>query len=188
MLMVVGLGNVGAAYEGTFHNVGFSVADKLAERLGLTFRENVGIRALEAEGNVGGKKIRILKPTTFMNLSGECVKSAIAKYAPETKDVLIVLDEIDLPLGVTRYREKGSAGTHNGLRNVTALCGELPRLRIGIGRPHPNEDLASYVLKKAGKEASERLAAATEKAATALEKLLADGDKEVFSREMNTNA
>jgi len=188
MLMVVGLGNVGAAYEGTFHNVGFSVADKLAERLGLTFRENVGIRALEAEGNVGGKKIRILKPTTFMNLSGECVKSAIAKYAPETKDVLIVLDEIDLPLGVTRYREKGSAGTHNGLRNVTALCGELPRLRIGIGRPHPNEDLASYVLKKAGKEASERLAAAAEKAATALEKLLADGDKEVFSREMNTNA
>ena len=187
MLMVVGLGNLGAAYEGTFHNVGFSVADKLAERLGLTFRENAGIRALEAEGNVGGKKVRILKPTTFMNLSGECVKSAIAKYAPDPKDVLIVMDEIDLPLGVTRYREKGSAGTHNGLRNVTALCGELPRLRIGIGRPHPGEDLASYVLKKAGTEASERLASAAEKAATALAKLLSDGDKEVFSREMNTN-
>ena len=188
MLMVVGLGNVGAAYEGTFHNVGFSVADKLAERLGLTFRENAGIRALEAEGNVGGKKIRILKPTTFMNLSGECVKSAIAKYAPAPAEVLIVMDEIDLPLGVTRFREKGSAGTHNGLRNVTALCGELPRLRVGIGRPHPGEDLASYVLKKAGKEASEALAKAAEKAAVALEKYLADGDVESFSREMNTNA
>ncbi|MBQ7712232.1 MAG: aminoacyl-tRNA hydrolase [Clostridia bacterium] len=188
MLLVVGLGNVGAQYEGTYHNVGFSVADRLAERLGLTFRENAGVRAYEAEGNVGGKKIRILKPTTYMNLSGECVKSALSKYKPETKDVLIVLDEIDLPLGVTRLREKGSAGTHNGMRNITALCGELPRLRVGIGKPHPGEDLASYVLHKAGKEASALLASAAEKAAKGIEKYLADGDYESFSREMNTNA
>ena len=87
MLLVVGLGNIGAQYDGTFHNVGFSVADKLAELLGLSFRENAGIRAFEAEGNVGGKKIRILKPTTFMNLSGESVKSAIAKYKPESGEV-----------------------------------------------------------------------------------------------------
>lgn len=188
MLLIVGLGNVGAQYEGTYHNVGFSVADRLAERLGLTFRENAGIRAYEAEGNVGGKKIRILKPTTYMNLSGECVKSAIAKYKPETKDVLIVLDDIDLPLGATRLREKGSGGTHNGLRNVTALCGELPRLRIGIGKPHPGEDLASYVLHKAGKEASALLSAAADKAAKGIEKYLSDGDHDDFSREMNTNA
>ena len=187
MLLVFGLGNVGDKYEGTYHNVGFMVADKLASLLGLTFRENAGLRAYEAEGNVGGKKIRILKPTTYMNLSGECVKSAIAKYKPEAHEVLVVLDEIDLPVGVTRYREKGSAGTHNGMRNITSLCGELPRLRVGIGRPHPEEDLASYVLKKAGKEASALLAKATDKAANAIEKLLADGDKEAFSREINTN-
>ena len=188
MLLVVGLGNVGTQYDGTYHNVGFSVADKLAERLGLTFRENAGIRAYEAEGNVGGKKIRILKPTTYMNLSGECVKSAIAKYRPESKDVLIVLDDIDLPIGATRLRERGSGGTHNGLRNITALCGELPRLRVGIGKPHPGEDLASYVLRKAGKEASTLLASAAEKAAKGIEKYLTDGDRDSFSREMNNNA
>lgn len=187
MLLVVGLGNIGAQYDGTYHNVGFSVADKLAELLGLTFRENAAIHAFEAEGNVLGKKIRILKPTTFMNLSGECVKPAMVKYKAEASDVLIAYDDIDLPLGQTRYREKGSAGTHNGMRNVTSLCGELPRVRIGIGRPHEGEDLASYVLKKAGKEASSLLAAAAEKVASAMEKLLSDGDVSAFSRRINEN-
>lgn len=186
-MLIVGLGNVGTQYEGTYHNVGFSVADKLAERLGLSFRQNASIRAFEAEGNLGGKKIRILKPTTYMNLSGESVKSAIAKYKTAPEDVLIVYDDIDLPLGATRLREKGSAGTHNGMRSVTFLCGELPRLRVGIGRPHPEEDLASYVLKKAGKEASALLGAATEKAAEAIEKYLSDGDFAAFSRRMNEN-
>ncbi|MBO4472625.1 MAG: aminoacyl-tRNA hydrolase [Clostridia bacterium] len=188
MLLVVGLGNIGARYEGTYHNVGFSVADALAERLGLSFRENAGIRAFEAEGNVSGKKIRILKPTTYMNLSGECVKSAIAKYKAEPKEVLVVLDDVDLAVGVTRFREKGSAGTHNGLRNITALCGELPRLRVGIGKPHPGEDLAEYVLHKVNKESASLLSKAAEKAAAGIEKYLADGDVEAFTREMNTNA
>jgi len=187
MLLVVGLGNIGAQYVGTYHNVGFSVADKLAELLTLSFRENAGIRAFEAEGNIGGKKIRIIKPTTFMNLSGEAVKSAIAKYQPTTAETLIVYDDIDLPLGQTRLREKGSAGTHNGMRSVTSLCGELPRLRVGIGRPHENEDLASYVLKKAGKEASDKLAKAAEKAAEAIIKYLADGDFAAFQRTVNEN-
>jgi len=187
MLLVVGLGNVGEKYDGTYHNVGFSVADKLAELFSLTFRENGGIRAFEAEGNVEGKKIRILKPTTYMNLSGECVKSALAKYAAEPKDILIVYDDIDLPLGQTRVREKGSAGTHNGMRSVTSLCGELPRLRVGIGRPHEQEDLASYVLKKVSKEGAERLSLAAEKAAKAIAKYLASGDFSAFQREMNEN-
>ena len=187
-MLVVGLGNIGEKYEGTFHNVGFSVADKLAARLGLAFRENAAIRAFEAEGNIGGKKIRILKPTTYMNLSGECVKSAIAKYKPDPSRTLIVYDDIDLPLGATRLREKGSAGTHNGMRSVTSLCGELPRLRVGIGRPHPGEDLANYVLRKAGKEASASLEQAADKAAQAIERYLADGDFAAFSRVINENA
>lgn len=187
MLLVVGLGNIGSQYEGTYHNVGFSVADKLAERLSLSFRENAAIRAFEAEGNIAGKKIRILKPTTYMNLSGESVKSAIAKYKVTPAEILIVYDDIDLPLGATRLREKGSAGTHNGMRSVTSLCGELPRLRVGIGRPHPEEDLASYVLRKAGKEASTLLSKAAEKAATAIEKYLASGDFAALSREINAN-
>ncbi|HAE89191.1 MAG TPA: aminoacyl-tRNA hydrolase [Clostridiales bacterium] len=185
MLLVVGLGNIGAQYDGTYHNVGFSVADKLADLLGLSFRENAAIRAFEAEGNVMGKKIRILKPTTFMNLSGESVKSAIAKYKAEAKDVLIVYDDIDLPVGHIRLREKGSAGTHNGMRSVTSLCGELPRLRVGIGRPHPEEDLASYVLRKANKENAETLSQAAEKAAKAIEKYLSDEDFAAFQRSVN---
>ena len=185
MLLVVGLGNIGAQYDGTYHNVGFSVADKLADLLGLSFRENAAIRAFEAEGNVMGKKIRILKPTTFMNLSGESVKSAIAKYKAEAKDVLIVYDDIDLPIGHIRLREKGSAGTHNGMRSVTSLCGELPRLRVGIGRPHPEEDLASYVLRKANKENAETLSQAAEKAAKAIEKYLSDEDFAAFQRSVN---
>ena len=95
---------------------------------------------------------------------------------------------MDLPLGQTRFREKGSAGTHNGMRSVISLCGELPRLRVGIGRPHPGEDLAAYVLHKAGKDASELLQKAAEKAAKGIEKYLADGDIAAFQREMNENA
>ena len=188
MLLVVGLGNVGAKYDGTYHNMGFLVADKLAALLGLTFRENAAMHAFEAEGNVGGQKVRILKPTTFMNLSGEAVNIAIAKYKVAPAETLIVYDDIDLPLGQTRLREKGSAGTHNGMRNVTALCGELPRLRVGIGRPHPEEDLASYVLRKAGKEASERLSKAAEKAAKAIEQYIIHGDFAEFQRKVNDNS
>lgn len=185
-MLIVGLGNIGADYVGTYHNVGFSVADKLAELLSLPFKEAATVRAFMAEGNVGGKKIRILKPTTYMNLSGESVKSAMVKFSVPAEEILIVYDDIDLPLGALRFREKGSAGTHNGMRSVTSLCGELPRLRVGIGRPHEGEDLASYVLKKAGKESKETLLKAAEHAAQAISDYLASGDVAAFSREVNT--
>ena len=185
-MLIVGLGNVGADYEGTFHNAGFSVADKLAELLSLSFREAANVRAYMAEGNVEGKKVRILKPTTYMNLSGESVKSAMAKYDHTAEDVIVIYDDIDLPLGGLRFREKGSAGTHNGMRSVTALCGELMRVRVGIGKPHEHEDLASYVLKKAGKEAREHLAAAADFAAEALVRYIKSGDIGACSREINS--
>ena len=185
-MLIVGLGNVGAQYEGTLHNTGFTVADSLAERLGLPFKAAPTLHAEMAEGNVAGNKVRILKPTTYMNLSGVSVKSAMTKFDLSAADVLIVYDDIDLPVGATRYREKGSAGTHNGMRHITLLCGELPRLRVGIGRPHEGEDLAAYVLKKAGKEMRESLAAAADRAAEAIENYLRNGDEAAFSREMNT--
>lgn len=183
-MIVVGLGNVGDRYDGTYHNVGFLVADKLAARLSLSFKDAPSLQCFMAEGNAGGKKIVIAKPKTFMNLSGECVKPLVAKFKGE-KDVLICYDDIDLPLGATRFREKGSAGTHNGMRNVTALCGELPRVRVGIGRPHENEDLASYVLKKASREAKDALEAAAEKVAQAIEAYLFSGDLAAFQRALN---
>lgn len=185
-MIFVGLGNVGDRYDGTFHNTGFLVADKLATELSLSFRDAPSLRAFVAEGNVNGKKIVIAKPKTFMNLSGECVRLLMAKFKGES-DFLICYDDIDLPVGQTRYREKGSAGTHNGMRNITALCGELPRLRVGIGRPHEGEDLADYVLKKAGKEAKEKLGAAAEKAANALVSFLDSGEKDALTRKLNEN-
>ena len=185
-MLIVGLGNIGEKYEGTYHNTGFSVADKLAERLGFGFKEAASLSAYMAEGNLSGKKLRILKPTTYMNLSGVSVKSALTKFDIPSSDVLIIYDDIDLPLGTLRFREKGSAGTHNGMRHITSLCGELPRLRVGIGRPHEEEDLASYVLKKAGKEAKAVLEVAAERAAEAIENYVKSGDLAAFSREINT--
>ena len=185
-MIVVGLGNVGDRYDGTFHNVGFLVADTLAASLSLSFKDAPSLQGFVAEGNVNGKKIVIAKPKTFMNLSGECVKPLLAKFKGET-DVLICYDDVDLPLGATRFREKGSAGTHNGMRNVTALCGELPRLRVGIGKPIGEEDLASYVLKKASKEAKDKLAAAAEKSARAIERYIASGDRAILQRDLNEN-
>jgi len=185
-MLVVGLGNIGSEYEGTYHNSGFTVADKLAERLGFSFKDAPQLSAKMAEGNVAGEKVRIMKPTTYMNLSGVSVKSALTKFDLAPSDVLIIYDDIDLPLGATRLREKGSAGTHNGMRNITSLCGELPRLRVGIGRPHEQEDLASYVLKKAGKEARAVLDKAAECVAAAIENYIRTKDAAAFSREVNT--
>ena len=185
-MIFVGLGNVGDRYDGTLHNTGFLVADKLAARLSLSFKDAPALQAFLAEGNVNGKKILIAKPKTFMNLSGECVKALTAKFKGET-DVLICYDDIDLPLGATRYRETGSPGTHNGMRNITALCGALPRLRVGIGRPHEQEDLASFVLKKAGKETRETLSAAAEKVTDALLRYLETGDRGALTRALNEN-
>ena len=183
-MIIVGLGNVGDRYDGTFHNAGFVLADKLACRLALTFKDAPSLRCFLAEGNVGGRKVVIAKPKTFMNLSGECVKPLLERFKGDS-DVIIAYDDVDLPLGATRFREKGSAGTHNGMRNVTALCGELPRVRLGIGKPHEGEDLVSYVLKKVGKETGDKLCAAAEKAATAIENYIASGDRGALTRVLN---
>ena len=185
MLLIVGLGNIGAQYEGTYHNVGFSVADALAARLGLSFRENAGIRALEAEGNVGGKKIRILKPTTFMNLSGECVKSAMNKYKSQPSEVLIVLDEVDLPVGVTRLREKGSAGSHNGMKSVieNLQTESFLRVRMGIGRS--DRPLIDYVLDKITPEDDKVFSERSYAVADLLIAFFRDGDEAKLMRNAN---
>ena len=183
-MIIVGLGNVGDRYNGTFHNAGFVLADKLACRLALTFKDAPSLRCFLAEGNVSGRKVVIAKPKTFMNLSGECVKPLIERFKGD-EDVIIAYDDVDLPLGATRFREKGSAGTHNGMRNVTALCGELPRVRLGIGKPHEGEELVSYVLKKLSKDALDKLDAAAEKAAASLEDYLRSGDRGALTRALN---
>lgn len=143
MYIVVGLGNKGFEYKNTYHNVGFFVADSLAKRIGAQFTKEK-YKAEIAEGNYRGQKVLIAKPTTYMNNSGEAVTLLKNKF--KDAQLIVTVDDIDLAKGVVRYRERGSAGTHNGLRSIVSFVGEeFQRVKVGIGRDK-NKDLADFVL------------------------------------------
>jgi len=136
MKLVIGLGNPGAEYERTRHNVGFRVVDKLAAKHGWKWNERRS-RAVLASGTIGSEKVVLVKPLTFMNLSGQTVGELVRWYKVSPEDVLVVYDELDLPVGKIRLRAEGSAAGHNGLRDVIAHLhtNQFPRLRVGIGHP-----------------------------------------------------
>ena len=147
MKLIIGLGNPGREYELTRHNVGFRVVDRLAEQLGLKW-ERRG-RALLASGNIGSEKIVLVKPITYMNNSGEAVGELVRWYKVQPEDILVVYDELDLPVGRVRLRSDGSAGGHNGLDSVIRHLhtNRFPRLRVGIGRPSNSRmETIDYVL------------------------------------------
>ena len=145
MNIVIGLGNPDAKYYGTYHNIGFACVDALAKKLGVSF-DKQKFKADIAEGVFNGEKIMIVKPRTYMNLSGQCVVMLKEKF--KDANILVVVDDIDLPKGNIRYREHGSAGTHNGLRSIVSFIGqEFARIKVGIGRDI-SLDLADYVLSK----------------------------------------
>ncbi len=145
MYIIVGLGNKDASYDNTYHNLGFMTADKLAKKLGVSFTKQK-CKSLLAEGNYNGQKILIAKPLTYMNNSGEAVVLLKNKY--KDANILVIVDDIDLPAGKLRYRENGSSGTHNGLRSIVSYIGEnFARVKIGIGRDD-TKDLADFVLSK----------------------------------------
>jgi PTH1 family peptidyl-tRNA hydrolase len=137
MKIVVGLGNPGRQYEATRHNVGWMVLDRLAERAGWTGRARARDAAATVYGRYNGLDLMLVKPTTFMNLSGVAVRKVLARQRTPLEDLLVVLDDFDLPLGKVRVRERGSAGTHNGLRSIVGELGsqDFARLRVGIGEP-----------------------------------------------------
>lgn len=147
MKIVFGLGNFGDKYAYTYHNMGFLTAECLADKLGLKFKKRE-CDGMIAEGYRGGEKLLIVKPLTYMNLSGLCVKQVVRKYKAEMKDVIVVFDDIDIPRLTLRVRMNGSGGTHNGMRNIIDVMGtgEFPRVRVGIGRPPENVPLGDYVL------------------------------------------
>ncbi len=136
MKLLVGLGNPGQQYERTRHNVGFRIVDRLAEKWGFKWNERRG-KAILASGSVGSEKIVLVKPLTFMNLSGEAVGELVHWYKVSSEDLLIVYDELDLPVGKIRVGAKGSAAGHNGMRDIIAKLhtSDFPRLRVGIGHP-----------------------------------------------------
>lgn len=147
MKIIVGLGNVGKGYEKTLHNMGFLAVDKIAEK----FNEECTKKecdSVTAHFNYKGEKVIIAKPTTLMNLSGRAVQSLIHYYKCDISDIIVLYDDIDIEKGTLRFRQSGSAGTHNGMRDIIACIGsgEFARVRLGVGRPPAGRDLASYVL------------------------------------------
>lgn len=132
MKLIVGLGNPDDKYKKTFHNLGFMAVDLVAEKLGAEFIKEK-CRAKISELKIGAEKIVLAKPQTYMNLSGESVRELISFYKIDLKDVMVIYDDYDLEKGIIRIRESGSAGTHNGMRNIVSLCGSaFPRVRIGF--------------------------------------------------------
>ena len=147
MFVIAGLGNPGKKYEKTRHNMGFLVIDRIAEKCGIDV-SRIKHRALVGDGIISGRKVLLVKPQTYMNLSGEAVTQLVNWYKVAPEELLVVYDDVDLPFGRVRIRPKGSAGTHNGMRNILYLLGrdDFPRLRVGIGRPPEHWDMKDFVI------------------------------------------
>lgn len=175
--LVVFLGNPGTKYEMTRHNAGFMAGDAMAKAQGAAINRS-RFKALTGTCDIGGETVMLMKPQTFMNLSGEAVAQAVSFYKLAPDHVIVVSDEIALPIGKLRIRTKGSAGGHNGLKNIIARLGtdQFPRIRIGVGAaPHPDYDMADWVLSSfKGKDAEDILAAAA-RAAEAVECYITKG-------------
>ena len=160
MLAMVGLGNPGEKYAHPRHNAGFDVIDILSQKLNIPVKK-LKCHAVLGEGLLeNGQKLALIKPQTFMNLSGQCVAEALSWYKITPREMLLIVDDIDLPFGQVRIRGKGGPGTHNGLRHIVQCTGtgDFPRVRVGMGAPPPEWDLADWVLGKFADEAARKTA------------------------------
>ena len=183
MYIVVGLGNPGRKYEHTRHNVGFDVLQVLSQKLDIPLNK-LRCKALTGEGRIGGERVVLAAPQTYMNLSGQSVVELLRWYKADAKHLIVVYDDVDLPQGRLRVRAGGSAGTHNGMRNIVYLTGrdDFPRVRIGIGKPEPGRDLAAYVLGKYPPEARQAMFDAFLRAADAVQAIVTDGAEAAMAR------
>lgn len=157
MYIIAGLGNPTREYEKTRHNVGFDTIDVLADKLNTSVDEKK-FKGLYGRGIIAGEKVILLKPQTFMNLSGESVREAADFYKVDPEHIIVIYDDISLDVGQLRIRKKGSAGGHNGIKNIIAHLGtqEFPRIKVGVGDKPPRMDLADYVLSRFSKEDREK--------------------------------
>jgi len=176
MYIIAGLGNPTKEYDNTRHNAGFSVIDALADRYNITVTERKH-KALCGKGIIEGRKVILAKPQTFMNLSGESIRSLRDFYKADEEELIIIYDDISLPPGQLRIRTKGSAGGHNGIKNIIAHLGsqEFPRIRVGVGEKPREMDLAAYVLSRFSKGEQEIMQEAYKTAALAAVAIMNDG-------------
>lgn len=176
MYLIAGLGNPTKEYDRTRHNVGFSVLDVLADKYNIDVSERKH-RAYCGKGVIEGQKVLLVKPQTFMNLSGESLRSAVDYYKIAPEDIIVIYDDISLEPGQLRIRLKGSAGGHNGIKNIIAQLGtqEFPRIKVGVGAKPPRMDLADYVLSRFSKGEQELMDEAFREAADAAVMMMTDG-------------
>ena len=186
-MIIIGLGNKGLSYKNTYHNMGFDVVSKLAKELGVRF-SHTECKAKTAVTNVTRKRVVLAKPETYMNLSGESVRVLMGKYKETADGIIVIYDDIDIAIGTIRARNAGSAGTHNGMRNIVeCLNGNtaFKRIRIGTGFDHGNVPLYNVVLSKVKGENKTLVDASTDFVANELLSFLKDGDFDKLMRNVN---
>ena len=183
MYIIAGLGNPGKQYEHTRHNVGFDTLDKLAEKYHISI-DNQKHKAVCGSGYIEGQKVILVKPQTYMNLSGECVAPVMNYYKESPENVIVLFDDISLGVGKIRIRKKGSAGGHNGIKSIIAHLGtqDFPRLKFGVGDKPAKMDLADYVLGRFSKDEEEILGDCVDKACDAVSVMVSEGADAAMNR------
>lgn len=182
--IVVFLGNPGPKYRDTRHNAGFMAADAMEKKLGVSINK-LRFKALTAQATLGGEKVLLLKPQTYMNLSGESVSPAAAFYKVPPEHIIVVSDEVSLPLGKLRIRKSGSAGGHNGLKNIIAMLGTdaFPRIRMGVGAPpHADYDMADWVLSSFKNQDADDMRSLAVRVCDAVECYIAEGPDRAMNK------
>lgn len=181
MVLIVGLGNPGKEYNNTRHNIGFDAIDVIADKYNIEV-SRIKFKGVYGEGFINGEKIILLKPTTYMNLSGESVREVMDFYKLSEEDILVIYDDVSLDVGRIRIREKGSAGGHNGIKSIIANIGTdvFPRIKVGVGKPQG--DLVKHVLGTFSKEDRENLNKVLEVVAMASETIVKEDAKESMNK------
>ena len=185
--LIVGLGNPGDKYFETKHNVGFMLVDQMAKSLNLTFSHDKIFQADIASTFLNGEKVYFVKPTTFMNESGKAVHALLTYYGLDIEDLLVIYDDLDMEVGKLRFRQKGSAGGHNGIKSIIAETGtqEFDRIKIGIGRPQKGMSVVNHVLGKFSEDDYAIILLTLDKVETALNHYLKTNDFEDTMRRYN---
>ena len=176
MKIIIGLGNPTREYEGTRHNVGFSVKYEISDTYGIRV-DTKKHKALIGKGMIGGEKVVLAMPMTYMNLSGDSVLELVSYYKCSSEDIIVIYDDISLDVGKLRIRKKGSAGGHNGIKNIIARLGtdEFTRIKVGVGEKPAHMDLADYVLGRFGKDEQPVIRESAARACSAVECIITDG-------------
>lgn len=182
MFIIVGLGNPGKKYESTRHNVGFMAIDRLADKFGIKI-DKIKYKAVLGEGVIAGRKVILVKPQTYMNLSGETVMGICNFYQLPMENLIVIYDDIDTDFAKLRIRKKGSAGTHNGMRNIIYLLAkdDFPRVRIGIGKSSQKE-LKDYVLQRFSKDEMIEMDETLDRTVLAVEQIIESGIEIAMNR------